>query len=205
MADTTPPQNTDNLLPWHLNNTLSPEEKAEVTAYIETGGKEAEAELQLLKKMAEQSRQESSTASPGEMGWKRLQQQIRTEERQNAPLQSKNSSPAWYRPALAAALAIIVVQGSWLLSNKDGADSTIYQPLSLSQAQTPLLQVKFSPAATAQQIGKALRAAKVNIVDGPSAASIYHLQTTPATLAATQSAAKELRTHSDIIIHITLE
>ncbi len=205
MADTTQKETTDKLLPWHINNTLSPEEQAEVIAYLGAGGKEAEAELQLLQKMAEQSLQSSSVLSPGELGWKRLQQQIRAERKQDEPMQPKVDSPTWYKPALAAALAIIVVQGALLLGNKSGSGDDLYQPLSSSQAQTPLLQVQFSPAATAQQMRELLRAARVTIVDGPSAAGIYRLKATPATLAATQAAVKELNAHSNIITHLAIE
>ncbi|VAX09734.1 hypothetical protein MNBD_GAMMA26-1184 [hydrothermal vent metagenome] len=205
MTDTTQKETTDKLLPWYINNTLSSEEKVEVIAYLEAGGKEAEAELQLLQKIAEQSQQNCNMPSPGELGWKRLQRQIRAEGRENVAVQSKGSGLTWYRPALAAALAIIVVQGAFLLDNKSGSDGDLYQPLSASQAQTPLLQVQFSPATTAQQVREVLRAAKVNIVDGPSAVGIYRLQATPATLVATQAAAKKLNAHSNIITHLAIE
>jgi len=205
MADTTQKETTDKLLPWHINNTLSSEEKAEVIAYLDAGGKEAEAELQLLQKIAEQSLQSSSVPSPGELGWKRLQRQIRAESKQNESTQPKGNRSTWYKPALAAALAIIVVQGTLLLGNRSGFDDNFYQPLSSTQAQTPLLQVQFSPATTVQQMRELLRTARVTIVDGPSAAGLYRLKATPATLAATQAAAKELNAHSDIITYLAIE
>jgi len=204
MADTSEKESTDRLLPWYINNTLSPEERDRVSAYLNAGGEEAKAELQLMQKIAEQTRQSSSIASPGELGWKRLQRQIHEEAKQQLPKQ-QSSTPQWYRPALAAALAVIVVQGSFMLGNGGNPDGDLYQPLSSTQVQAPLLQVKFAPTTNAQQIAETLRAAKVTIVDGPSAAGIYRLRATSVTPEATQAAALVLETQTDIITHVTVE
>jgi len=206
MADLPQKNSTDQLLPWYLNKTLSAEEHEEVVEYIKGKGKAGEAELLLLRRISEQAKSDDGIQSPGELGWKRLQKQVQNEAKQvSSAVPPIASAPKWYRPALAAALAVIVVQGSFLLGEKPASLDDVYQPLSSTPSAVPQLQVQFTPTATEQQIREVLRANKLSIVSGPSAIGIYHLRVLSGAAKDTSAAGKNLGAYTDIVLHVTVE
>jgi anti-sigma factor RsiW len=190
------------LLPWYLNGSLSPGERAEVEAWLHENP-EGEAELELLRRMQDQVVVEAESVSPGELGLKRLKRGIRQETKAEIP--RKQLLPVWWRPMMAAALAVIVVQGLLLAGlGQQGIDPGI-RPLSAPAYAEPLLQVRFRPEATESRIREVLLNADAVLVDGPSAAGIYRLRASDGSQEGLARTEGVLRSHPDIVIHLARE
>ncbi len=64
------------LLPFYVNQTLNQSERASVETYLQRS-EEARKELVFLRELRQSLRQQPQTTSPGELGLKRLQRQIK--------------------------------------------------------------------------------------------------------------------------------
>lgn len=159
---TTTVDHPDELLPWYANGSLDGAERQQVEAHL-AACERCRHELEVLKALREQVRAET-VQPPTEFGLKRLLRDVRKE----------NDPPArqWWRPALAAAALVIVIQGI-LLVNLWPRD-TVYTPL--GGAERAELQVRFRPEASEEQIRAALNAVGARIVGGPGALGIYRLR-----------------------------
>lgn len=157
------------LLPWYVNGTLSAHECAEVEAWLAQGGEAARRELALYEHLRDQVREDNGDMRhSGEMGWQRLKRQFHREQRRRA---------SWLAPALAASLLVIVVQAGLLSQQWLGGGGELgWQPLSGDENTVPAIQVIFTADANAGQIQALFRQLHLRIVDGPSAAGIYHLR-----------------------------
>jgi anti-sigma factor RsiW len=202
MPNTADKQNPAELIPWYLNGTLSPEERAQVEVYLAQGGEAAKAELELQRLIQSQASESECGLTPGAFGWKRLQQDIRREtEKKKAP----NRGTDWLRPAMAAAIAVIVIQAVLLNSLWSPDQTEGLQPLSGTVAARGFMQIRFQPDATALQISKLLQEIDAVVVDGPSAAGLYRIGLLDDSTANRNRAMQKLQSTKGVIEHVAEE
>ncbi len=154
------------LLPFLINETLEPEERAEVMAAV-SSDPALEAEVEALRGIRE-SMQNEDTFSPGEMGLARLMRDIKSEF---ATLQVASAKRSFIWPAIAATLlAVVLGQGVFQMQTDNSGG---YQ---LAGDEDAAIVVIFQPEATEQSIRALMLSAGVEIVSGPSALGRYGLE-----------------------------
>ncbi|HED13645.1 MAG TPA: hypothetical protein ENI62_08330 [Gammaproteobacteria bacterium] len=168
-------QELNKLLPWYVNGTLAGEERERVEAYVEQdqGG---QIEVAFLRSVQTAIReQQDEVVSPAEVGWRRLQKTI-AEQRHEAPLQT-GKQRHWWRPTLAAAALLLLVQGGVLVQIWP-VYKQHYTVLSSSRqgATGIVLQVSFDPAISEEQLRGIINNIEAQIVGGPGALGIYRLR-----------------------------
>ncbi len=157
----------EQLLPWLVNGTLEGDEKTRVEAWLES--QEDGDELRAFDEALREQVRSEQVGSPGAFGLRRLQKEIQSERR----LQKPANDNRWWRPAIAAAALVIVVQGGVIFDQF--RDQGEYTPLGVEQTGI-VLQVEFAPDATQQQISELLQGIDAEIVGGPAASGLYRLQ-----------------------------
>lgn len=160
------------LLPYYVNGTLDAAEKQQVESVLKQHPSLRD-ELTFLRKLqTEVQAMPAAGNSPGELGLRRLQQQL------PASSQPKQISPRWRWAAVAAAFLLVVQTSVMMLTSVPGG----YQQA--GEQQTPLLIITFEPQATEAEIRQLLLQNQLTIVEGPSALGLYKLSaaTEPETL-----------------------
>ncbi|MCR4332444.1 MAG: zf-HC2 domain-containing protein [Sulfuricaulis sp.] len=188
----------DELLPWYINDTLTGQEQREVMNHLETCER-CRREIAWLQKIRARIKADESGA-PGEFGLNRLMRDIHRE--QTVPARKRS----WWQPALAAAAVIIVVQAAVLMN-------FMYQPAPITSLGEPsaegvVLQVKFAPNSTAQQIRDLLQKVHGTLIGGPGALGIYRIRLEGVTNTqdeTIQGTISDLRTHGNIITYVARE
>jgi anti-sigma factor RsiW len=196
----TMPEDMLELLPWYVNGTLTDKERERVERFLDQQP-EYRTEVDLLRAARGQVQRTGDGNSPGSLGWKRLQRQIEQESGDDA---KGADSPSWWRPAMAAALVVIVFQGVLLLQQQSTVEP-LYQPLSGPEAPGARLQVSFVPSTGEQEIRTLLLELGLVVVDGPSASGIYRLKAVDGTEGSLQAAEQALRQSSRVISHVARE
>lgn len=192
------PEHPDELLAWYVNGTLTLKEQHNVEKHLETCVR-CQREISLLQKVRRQI-QADKPDTPGDFGLNRLMRDI---HRKETALAHKRG---WWQPSLAAAAIVIVIQGIVLMN-------LFYQPASI----TPLggssmggivLQVKFSPNATEQQIRDLLQKTHGSLVGGPGALGVYRIQLEDVTHTRDEIVQKtiaDMRAHGNIVTYVARE
>lgn len=161
----------DELLPWYVNGTLSPQEQHEVKDHIHSCSR-CQQEVTLLEDMREQI-QTTAFESPGESGLQRLLGEINKGKGTTPPQPIPQPQTLWKTLAIAASLIIAVQVGllmdAWYFSKP-------MVPLSGSQHVGIVLQVSFLPTATERDIRETLHEIQGIIIDGPSQLSLYRIR-----------------------------
>jgi hypothetical protein len=104
----------------------------------------------------------------------------------------------WWRPALAAAALIIIVQGA-LLATFWPRGSAI-APLGGPRFDGNVAQIQFQPTATEAQIRALLLETGATLVDGPGALGVYRI-----VLDKPEPALTQLRARTDVVKHVASE
>jgi anti-sigma factor RsiW len=155
------------LLPFYLNGTLSAEETDDVEQAL-TEHPELREELAFLRALREHMEsQRDSTNSPGELGLRRLQQQLNSTE-------PKPVKQGWRMAAIAASF-MLVLQTALTWQNDESVHFTPAGGGSEAGITGTLVSVTFVPSATEQQIRAVLLDSNSLIINGPSALGIYQL------------------------------
>ena len=206
MSDTTDRRDDaelEKLLPWYANGTLSDDERREVEAYLERSA-EARAELAFLQGLRQQVKEEAIGNSPGELGWRRLQREIKRDGAGAPAAPAVSASPGWWRPAAIAAALVIVLQSAVLVGTWPGSEPQEMIPAGVPSGEAAVLQVTFAPDATEAQISDLLRAVRGNLVGGPSALGIYRVEigTDPNDAVAVGQIVERLRAEPDIVLSV---
>ena len=188
----------DDLLPWYVNGTLSRGERQIVESHLQTCER-CRQEVAWLQNLRTQVKADA-VRSPGEFGLNRL---LREVDPQSSAARQRHP---WWRPALAAAAVIIVIQFAVLIN-------VLYRPAPITLLGGPaeegvVLQVKFAPSATEAQIRQLLQKTQATLVSGPGALGVYRLRLEGIT--ATQNQAiqyitSELTAQSDIVTYVARE
>lgn len=193
-----PSKHPDELLAWYVNGTLTDPERNDVRQHLETCVR-CQREISLLEEVRKQLKTDEPEA-PGELGLHRLLRDIHRPKPSAVPERRR------WLPALAAAAAmIIVVQGVVLLN-------LLYQPapitpLGESPLEQAVLQVKFAPNATEQEIRHVLQKVGATLIGGPGAVGVYRirLETANPPDEAVQKTISELRAHGNIVTYVARE
>jgi len=155
----------EDLLPWYVNNTLSADERVQVETHM-VECEDCRNEVKFLQKLRA-GIQQDSVSVPEELGLKRLLRDVKKEKRKRV------AAPAWMRLALAASVAIIVLQS--IVMFNQAPDIDVIKPLGSINAGV-VLQVQFAPGTTEKQIRQTLQEINGEIIGGPGAFGLYHIQ-----------------------------
>jgi len=203
MADNgTRDEDLDLLLPWYVNGTLSAEERRQVETYLERSS-HARDEVELLRALRQQVKDEKVENSPGDLGLQRLKRDIQQAEE---PPQSGSDRIAgrvrtvasFWRPLAVAACLAVVIQAAVMIGMNAGVISTGGE-VGIAGKSASVLQVTFAPDATEQEIREALQAAGASIADGPTALGIYNLRLVDPAATSVEEALAALRANSAVV------
>jgi hypothetical protein len=162
----------EDLLPWYVNGTLAPEEAGSVAKHVSQCAR-CRKEVEFLKQIRGQVQGEEISA-PGEFGLKRLMRDIKREKRA-AP----GGAPGWWRPALAAGIAVIAIQSA-LLANYWFTDKPI-TTLGAGHGNGIVVQLTFVPEAPEKEIRKVLNEINGTLIGGPGSLGVYRVRLDPET------------------------
>ncbi|MBU1424074.1 MAG: zf-HC2 domain-containing protein [Gammaproteobacteria bacterium] len=169
MEPTSTAQHPDELLPWLANRTLDGAERLEVEAHVATCER-CRSELAYLESLRSGIAEMENVQAPGEFGLNRLLRDIRRQ-----PKHAERRR--WLAPALAASLAVVVLQGVML--TQMWMQPTNIAPLGRALPDADVLQIRFDPRATEADIRNALQAVGASLIDGPGALGIYRVRLEP--------------------------
>lgn len=177
-------------LPFHVNGTLSPQEAAEIEAWLAQDD-DARAEAEALAAIRADMQAED-IRSPGEFGLARLMRDVGRE--QAAVAAAPAPAPVLRRPLVWQAVAAVALAAflgqTWVAQQRgaelrygltNGVDATARFGLAgggeapVAAPSAPVLVVAFVPTATEAEIRDLLLNAGVEIVAGPSALGLYRL------------------------------
>src|SRR5262245_9452904 len=182
------PPHPDLLLAWFVNGTLEASERAAVEEHLRVCAR-CRDEVAFLGALRRGVKALSDAQGPGELSRKRLMRELRAERR---------VARAWWRPALAAAAAVIVVQGV-VIANLWTRDAAI-TPLGGPGAAGAIVQIEFAPTATEAQIRSLLQEVGGTVVDGPGALGVYRVRVEKA-----DAALVKLRARAGVVNHAASE
>lgn len=178
------------LLPWHVNGTLSADETARVDAHIAECA-ECRDDLAAERELA---REIALLPLDVDEGWQamalRLGDQRAGNDNGRAPLLRRPVPARWaVGGALAASVALVLAIVG--LQRPQGPDQTFHTLGSPAASASGQLVVLFRPDTTEQQMQAILAAQKARVVDGPTAAGAYVLRLDGGSPAAALSALRQ--------------
>lgn len=188
-------EHPDPLLPWYVNETLSPAERADVEGHLRLCAR-CRAEVAWLRSLREHMQRLDRADVPSAFGRARVLRDIERQPRRR-----------WLPVALAAAIALAALPPI-LLVDRFGSDVPIV-PLGEKRSDGGvLLQIRFVPTASEAQIRRALRDVGATLIDGPSAIGVYRARLTavrPVDAAEIENAVERLRAQTPIVEHVVRE
>ena len=194
MAGADRDKEVEQLLPWLANETLEGEEARAVEALTKQAP-EAAQDLEFLRGLRAQMKAAEAGNSPGELGWRRLQQQIARER--GASMQGTR----WRNIAAIAAAVVIVLQAAFIFYQWRQGDVVT------AGGEAATLQVRFAPTASETAIRELLQQVDGTIVDGPGSIGVYHvkIEGADADPAVATKALEALRARTDIVLQAETE
>ena len=203
MADNdTRDEGLDLLLPWYVNGTLDAEERKQVEAYLERS-RPARDEVELLRALRQQVKEEPLENSPGELGLQRLKRDIKQAEQQPQDSTDKMGGKvitvaSFWRPLAVAACLAVVIQAGVMVGMNSGMIPT-GGDVTIAGKAPAVLQVTFAPDATEQDIREVLQSAGASIADGPTALGIYNLRLVDPAATTVEEALGALRANNAVV------
>lgn len=194
MAGTDRDKEAEQLLPWLANETLKGEEARAMEALAKESPAAAQ-DLEFMRGLRTQMKSMETANSPGELGWRRLQQQIARERT------STVRGTGWRNIAAIAAAVVILLQAAVI--GYQWRES----PVITAGGDGATLQVRFAPTASETAIRELLQEINGSIVDGPGAIGVYHVKIADAEEdpTAAAKALEVLRARSDIVLQAETE
>lgn len=174
-------QHFQELLPWHVNGTLDPAQRAWVEDYLRAHPA-AKAELAWNEALQTKVQERVPTVAP-DAGWNTLQHRIRQERRAQAPSFAARISTFFgnlrLAPVMATAAAIILVQagviGTLLKhSGVDDADNNdVYRNIRTVPYTGPVVAVMFKETVTEKEMRHLLMSVNGTVIGGPGQLGNY--------------------------------
>lgn len=196
----------EQLLPFYVNESLEDEEIKIVEEAL-TADKELLEEVLFLQDLQNQVKQPHRDSSPGELGLKRLQKQLKENQQYSQrPVRDNKSNPIeqklnrWRYMALAACL-LLVVQTVLIIEPQDFDSFKAASGQIANQNEGKIISVTFVPGAKELLIRNLLLEVNASITNGPSALGIYRLSI-PGDF---QLSLNKLKSHADLIESIQEE
>ncbi len=194
------PEHPEELLPWYANDTLTGEERQRVEDHLRDCG-QCRQELAWLQQLRQQVKGLQTLESPGELVRAKLLREVRS--------QPRRQRVQWWQAALAASLAVIVIQGAVIFRlSGPGTLQVAATPVGSLPGQEVLVRIRFKPTATETQIRQALRVINGAVVDGPGDSGVYYVRlegldtTQPFEI---QDALQRLKTASPVVLDVGTE
>lgn len=169
-------RNIEDLLPWYINGTLNDDERSAVEALLERSS-DARKQHEILKALADQVQTEP-VMEASELGWRRLQKDIRADKPSEQAATSPARSDGWWKQGVAIAAALVIALQVGILSQTPATDtSTRLLSEGLPSLEQPhwLLQVEFKASAPWQQVSDVLSEIDGRVIDGPSGIGIVRV------------------------------
>lgn len=191
-------QHPDELLPWLANRTLGAAERLEVEAHLATCAR-CRSELAWLEALQSGVAEHELAQAPGEFGLNRLLQNVR----QRSKSAQRNR---WLAPALAASIAIVVLQGVMLVQLSTRPERIV--PLGSKLQDADVLQIRFDPRATEADMRDALQAVGASMIEGPGALGIYRVRLEPGASGKSMAASlalKSLKARHGVVVQVVSE
>jgi len=168
---------TEALLPWLLNDTLSPAERAEVESHLQACVQcraELERQRDLMSRYVASPVPECATGAEAPLA--RLLARLDDESARSA-MPRRKMAARWWQFAIALQMGVILALGTtlWLqLDPTPRTDLPAYRGLATSAQRTAGdALVVFDPNASEAEVRRALQHAGARIVDGPTATGAY--------------------------------
>lgn len=194
------PEHPEELLPWYANDTLTGDERQRVEDHLRDCG-QCQQELAWLQRLRQQVKGLQPLESPGELVRAKLLREVRS--------QPRRQRVQWWQAALAASLAVIVIQGAVIFRlSGPGNMQVAAAPIGSLPGQEALVRIRFKPTATETQIRQALRVINGAVVDGPGDSGVYYVRlegldtTQPFEI---QDAVQRLKTASPVVLDVGME
>ena len=194
------PEHPEELLPWYANDTLTGDERQRVEDHLRDCG-QCRQELAWLQQLRQQVKGLQPLESPGELVRAKLLREVRS--------QPRRQRVQWWQAALAASLAVIVIQGAVIFRlSGPGNMQVAAAPIGSLPGQEALVRIRFKPTATETQIRQALRVINGAVVDGPGDSGVYYVRlegldtTQPFEI---QDAVQRLKTASPVVLDVGME
>ncbi|MEK6770533.1 MAG: zf-HC2 domain-containing protein [Pseudomonadota bacterium] len=194
------PEHPEELLPWYANDTLTGDERQRVEDHLRDCG-QCRQELAWLQRLRQQVKGLQPLESPGELVRAKLLREVRS--------QPRRQRVQWWQAALAASLAVIVIQGAVIFRlSGPGNMQVAAAPIGSLPGQEALVRIRFKPTATETQIRQALRVINGAVVDGPGDSGVYYVRlegldtTQPFEI---QDAVQRLKTASPVVLDVGME
>ncbi|WP_020591320.1 anti-sigma factor family protein [Kiloniella laminariae] len=174
-------QDLEQLLPFYVNGSLSPEETNRVEQALAEDPALQE-EIDFLKHLRDEVKDLELGNSPGEFGLRRLQKALKEEQKQRNSAETSSgtvvplSIRGWRLAAIAACLLLLLQTAVTLpMWNRSGDDLIAAGGGTAAQLGGQIITVTFVPEASEENIRNLLLAVDASIVAGPSALGVYRL------------------------------
>lgn len=195
-------ENLDLLLPWYVNGTLEAGERQAVEAYLEQSA-HARDEVELLRQLRQQVKEQEFENSPGELGLQRLKREIKQNAEQQKGKADKMTGKvltvaSFWRPLAVAACLAVMVQAGIMVGMNSGLIPT-GGDVKTAGKPPAVMQVTFAPNATENDIREVLQAAGASIADGPTALGIYNLRLVDPNATSVEEALSALRANDAVV------
>jgi anti-sigma factor RsiW len=159
----------EELLPFAASGSLPPEEQALVEEAAKSDPDVAR-ELQALRAIGAAVKGAETPASPGELGWARLQRDLR-----KAAPSGVRTGAAWRWAAIAAAFVIVAETAALTATMVQRNEVMTPAGDTSPRRHAFIVQITFKPEAREQDIRALLLEVRGTFADGPSALGVYKL------------------------------
>ena len=189
----------DDDLPLLVSGRLEAARRQQVEAHIAECAR-CRAEIELLEAVRQAVREEPYPPAPLELGWQRLRRGLHDRSQGHRAPSARH--PGWLRMALAASLAMLVLQSAFIAWEHHRLGSMELVPLSAEAPARARWQVRLAPQARASELTRFLRDAGLELVAGPSSLGLYRLAPRNPATTPDDAMLARLHAHPELFAHV---